>query len=377
MLAHDPPALQQLHSAGVSHATSLPPSQPIRKHAKAKFATSIAEVPIMEYSIDHDNLMVGVSAVLRHFMPSWDVAADVTFVQCTAGITNKLVRCIHKQSTSVLVRTYGKGSGVLIDRHQEMLNLLTLSNLGLSPPLYGRFDNGLVYGFISGTPFSVADMSDPHKALLVAGQLARWHQVQIPGMTPSPKLFSTMWKWLEEVPSSYTNPAKDAKFHEFVNLDALKEELRDLQQALEALQSPVTFCHNDLLSGNIVYNAHTDECSFIDYEYGSFSYRAFDIGNHFCEYAGFDCDWALYPSKEVQIPWLRAYLEAGSSEAVSEAEVEALFREVSKFSLAAHVFWSIWALVQAEISDLDFDYLDYAITRLSYMRVVRDQYLAL
>ena len=33
---------------------------------------------------------------------------------------------------------------------------------------------------------------------------------------------------------------------------------------------------------------------FIDFEYGSYSYRGYDIANHFNEYAGFDCDYSLY-----------------------------------------------------------------------------------
>lgn len=33
---------------------------------------------------------------------------------------------------------------------------------------------------------------------------------------------------------------------------------------------------------------------FIDFEYGSYNYRGFDIGNHFNEYAGYDCDYNLY-----------------------------------------------------------------------------------
>jgi ethanolamine kinase len=32
---------------------------------------------------------------------------------------------------------------------------------------------------------------------------------------------------------------------------------------------------------------------FIDFEYGSYSYRGYDIANHFNEYAGFDCDYNL------------------------------------------------------------------------------------
>lgn len=37
----------------------------------------------------------------------------------------------------------------------------------------------------------------------------------------------------------------------------------------------------------------TDKFYFIDLEYGWYNYRGFDIGNHFNEYAGFDCDFNL------------------------------------------------------------------------------------
>lgn len=39
---------------------------------------------------------------------------------------------------------------------------------------------------------------------------------------------------------------------------------------------------------------YTEKLYFIDFEYGSYSYRGFDIGNHFNEYAGYDCDYSLY-----------------------------------------------------------------------------------
>lgn len=38
----------------------------------------------------------------------------------------------------------------------------------------------------------------------------------------------------------------------------------------------------------------SDRLYFIDFEYGSYNYRGFDIGNHFNEYAGYDCDYNLY-----------------------------------------------------------------------------------
>lgn len=85
-------------------------------------------------------------------------------------------------------------------------NILTVSAQGLCPPLYGRFRNGLVYGYIDGSIYSVEEMRDPHKSALVAKKLARWHQVSLQedeveenGVTRKiTKLWSTMWKWIEQ-----------------------------------------------------------------------------------------------------------------------------------------------------------------------------------
>lgn len=43
----------------------------------------------------------------------------------------------------------------------------------------------------------------------------------------------------------------------------------------------------------------SDKLYFIDFEYGSYSYRGYDIANHFNEYAGFDCDYNLYVSLDL------------------------------------------------------------------------------
>lgn len=139
------------------------------------------------------------------------------------------------------------------------------------------------------------------------------------------------------------------------------------------VNSPVVFCHNDLLLKNIIYHETPKEgVTFIDFEYADFNYQAFDIGNHFCEFAGVeDFKPELFPSKEFQLVWLKHYLRArhqlqnnSVSEDTLDAEAEVLYRQVKKFTLAAHLFWGIWALIQAEHSTIKFDFLNYAIVRL-------------
>ncbi|KAJ3094636.1 hypothetical protein HDU97_007740 [Phlyctochytrium planicorne] len=216
--------------------------------------------------------------------------------------------------TNVLIRTYGLGSDILIDRKQELMNMLILSEKGLSPELFCRFGNGLVYGYTNGKPLSLDDMQNPKIAVLVAKHLAQWHQVVLPGIEPKAGLFSTMRRWLDNV---------------------------------------------------------------IDYEYGQYNPRGFDIGNHFCEYAGFDCQWDLYPSEAYQKRWLVWYLQTSTNQEPSTEEVNQLYAEVNKYALAAHMFWGIWALVQSKISDLDFDYAGYAQLRFGEYSRRRDAFLAL
>lgn len=51
--------------------------------------------------------------------------------------------------------------------------------------------------------------------------------------------------------------------------------------------------------------------------------------------------------------------------APTDAEITSLYAEVARFSLVSHFYWVIWALVQAAVSDIDFDYMAYAVLRLS------------
>jgi len=197
--------------------------------------------------------------------------------------------------------------------------------------------------------------------------------------------------------------------------------------------SRVVFCHMDLLPGNIMTTDDLEEeggaesrrspaaaaaaaaaddeeeeeeeeerevetlgpgrnLQFIDFEYGRLSHAGFDVGNHWCEYAGLDCDWARYPTVEQRRAFARAYLseaEAISSRASrrrrssssssssaaalslsppSEERVSAFVAQAELFSLAAHLFWTAWAKVQARVSPIDFDYGSYARSRFEDFR---------
>lgn len=80
----------------------------------------------------------------------------------------------------------------------------------------------------------------------------------------------------------------------------LYEQFACLQTGLDKIKSPLVFAHNDLLIYNswffplfqiglhhlVLLDSKSGEVHFIDYEYAGPNYQLFDIGNHFCEYAG-------------------------------------------------------------------------------------------
>lgn len=111
--------------------------------------------------------------------------------------------------------------------------------------------------------------------------------------------------------------------------------------------------------------------SFIDYEYATPCPAAFDIANHFAEWGGYDCDYNMLPTRAVRKQFLQAYLHshrhyAGHVNSTSEeaANVEKLFQDVDRYRGMPGFYWGIWALIQAQISQIDFDYASYAEVRL-------------
>jgi len=351
----------------------------------------IAETyPVHDFSIaldDEQEIVAGVKKVLKHFFPSWNVD-NFKMRQFTDGITNKLFKVVSEnmeEKQSALVRVYGLNTELLIDREQEIMTIVCLAREGLGSALYGRFNNGICYGFIKGTAFTPPDMKCPIKSKLVAKKLASLHNttVWIKTRDRSPNLFRTLRKWLHEL--SLIQDAKSSDDPTRVsNFDQYTKELDFLESSLVPLDSKVVFCHNDLLCGNILYESKEDGdycVNFIDFEYGNYNYRSFDIGNHFCEMIGYDVDLSLFPSLEFEREWLREYLlefnriqntkanlnlSDQQIQEIVESELPVLLNEVNKFAVSSHYFWSLWSLIQACNSDnSSFDYRAYAVKRFN------------
>ncbi|PWA76338.1 ethanolamine kinase 2 [Artemisia annua] len=222
----------------------------------------------------------------------------------------------------VTVRLYGPNTEYVINRDRELQAIYHLSAAGFGPKLLGTFENGMVQSFIHARTLDVSDMSRPKIAAEIAKQLKSFHRVDVPG-SKEPQLWTDIFKFLESASNLTFDDGEKQKLYMTISFEEVEAEISQLKELTGHLNAPVVFAHNDLLSGNLMLNDDERKLYFIDFEYGSYSYRGFDIGNHFNEYAGYDCDYKLYPSKNQQYHFFRHYLNPENPN-----EVRAIFHDV-------------------------------------------------
>ncbi|XP_076861535.1 ethanolamine kinase 1 [Brachyhypopomus gauderio] len=343
-------------------------------------------VPKLNVTVDEHDYRPGALELIQQIRPDWK-PAEVKMKTFTDGITNKLIGCYEGSVLQdvVLVRIYGNKTELFVDRENEVKSFLVLQAHRCAPRLYCTFNNGLCYEFLEGMTLETEHIRSPSIFRLIARQLAKYHAIHAHnGWVPQSDLWLKMGRFFSLVPAHFEDPVKNQRLsREVPTLPHLQEELLWLQQNLSQLASPVVLCHNDLLCKNIIYNPAGGNVKFIDYEYAGYNYQAYDIGNHFNEFAGLnEVDYSLYPGRGLQQQWLRAYLEAykdykEQSTQVSDREVEVLYVQVNRFALASHFFWALWALIQAQYSTIDFDFLGYAVLRFNQYFKMKPEVTAL
>ena len=123
--------------------------------------------------------------LIHTLIPEWTSDdSNVDFIRFTDGITNTLLKAINRKPgltkseidrDAVLLRAYGSGTAILIDREREAANHELLMRYDLAPELLARFENGMLYRFIPGAVASPTDLGDPSVCKAVARRLAEWH----------------------------------------------------------------------------------------------------------------------------------------------------------------------------------------------------------
>ncbi|KAL2249483.1 UNVERIFIED_CONTAM: putative ethanolamine kinase [Sesamum indicum] len=364
-------------SLTVDHALSLPDMKP-RIVCKQCALDSQWFKPPVPFCGDGSAFM----ELFKDLFKQWSKLdeSDFSLETVSGGITNLLLKVSVRENeesvVSMTVRLFGPNTEYVINRERELQAIPHLSDAGFGAKLLGVFGNGMVQSFINARTLTPSDMRKPKLMTEIAKQLRRFHEVEIPG-SKEPQLWNDIFKFLDKASRLKFDDGEKQKKYEMISFGEINEELTDLKVITDRFSAPVVYCHNDLLSGNLMLNDDEDKLYFIDFEYGSYNYRGFDIGNHFNEYAGYDCDYSLYPSKDEQYHFFRHYLRPDRPHEVTDKELEALYAETNTYMLASHLYWALWALIQAKMSPIDFDYLGYFFLRYNEYKKQKEECLLL
>ncbi|CAI2183682.1 7317_t:CDS:2 [Funneliformis geosporum] len=362
-------------------------------------------------TLGHDvELRKALIPLIVDMIPGWNDVSHESHIQiervsgaltnCVFFITKKLQplkKVENEKPPKIVLRIYGIGVDLFIDRQKELRFLQMLSSVNIGPQLLGIFKNGRFEQYLESTTLTNCELRT--QSCRIAQRMFQLHYIVRlfpPPRDTIPEVWANIDKWypfaLNTIFSkAYMCTEKQKRELKEFDFDLLKHEIEHLKVMLFKLDSPIVFAHNDTQYGNILRLLDgTDQLVVVDFEYSGYNYRGFDIGNHWCEWM-FDyhssephkvnLDW--YPTEEEQIKFLQAYILAEQKLISSEERLiyspslsssnnsdylQKLRLEANAFALASHVMWGLWGLVQSGQSNINFDYLSYGMSRLKTFR---------
>ncbi|RIA90801.1 kinase-like domain-containing protein [Glomus cerebriforme] len=353
-------------------------------------------------------------------LPGWDDVSQENEIQIER-VSGALTNCVffvtkntkkeklrdnqakNKKPLKVVLRVYGNGVDQLCDRQKELNFLEMLSTVKIGPKLLGIFKNGRFEEHLESVTLKSNDLRDPPISRHIAQRMSQLHNIinifPPPQEEVKPEVWVNIDKWfplaLKTVFSeTFICTEEQKKELEEFNFELLKKEVEDLKIKL-FIDSPIVFAHNDTQYGNIL-RLTNGQLVVVDFEYAGYNYAAFDIANHFCEwmydYRSSDphkMNLSAYPNDDQQINFLQSYLDTEkyltSDPTIDNANfssppslthdnsLQKLKSDVYAFTLASHVMWGLWGLVQSGQSQIDFDYLSYGLERLKHFRNLKNE----
>jgi thiamine kinase-like enzyme len=375
------------------------------------------------------------------------------------------------ETAKVIIRIFGRGS-LLFSRRQERGIFLAASRLGIGPQCLVEFGNGRVEQFLPGEAVTATSIREPMIAAAMARALSDFHVTmfsalplireeagdEVQGASPRSNdtgLEDALWGRLLGWFAAATAEIPPDEIIE-LGLSETKSEIEAMEEAAERDWGPawLALTHNDLQYGNILLDRkekkeqteeleieggekeekststgvspNTATATLIDYEYCTVGDIAFDIANHFCEYAADYhqtekdmLNWDRLPTPTQQAFFCRVYIESlfekhpmsllamklrassGLKPTTNHQQTQQTFKDKNELSSncrcesshfsspltellvervhahmpLSHLKWGLWGIIQNTFSDVEFDYMEYARKRLQQYHATKKMLL--
>jgi thiamine kinase-like enzyme len=259
----------------------------------------------------------------------------------SGGITNRNYR-VDVGGSSYVLRVGGKDTDLLgIDRATEHEASLRAAEVGVGPEVvqFVESEGWLVTRFIAGRSVPLEEIRSPEGIRRVAAALRKIHgAARIPGWFDAHAVVEAYRD--EAVRHGVSIPA------EFADAQGVSEQIR-----LARGPQPEVPCHNDLLNANFLDDG---EIRVVDWEYAGMGDRFFDLAN-----LSVNHDFGLQEDGLL----LADYFGVEMPEHLAALR---LMRVMSDFREA------MWGVLQSGISELDFDFVEYAEKHFNRLMAAAD-----
>jgi thiamine kinase-like enzyme len=274
----------------------------------------------MEHRIEH----------ILEQIPGWS-GKNRTVTPLTGGITNQNYRVDIAGETFVL-RIGGKGTRLLgIDRGREHTCTAIAAQMGVGAEVIHFLvsEDVLVTRFIVGNGISPETAAQPATLRRIVNSMQRYHKgPAFPGaFSPFDTVRDYHKKALE----------RGVTFPE--SLPQVYALMAQIEEAIGPLHQP-TPCHNDLLANNFIDDGSS--IWILDWEYAAMGDIFFDLGN-------FAVNQTLNDEQCAEL--LRYYFGEARPADVAHLHLMRLGSDLRE---------SFWGFLQMGVSELDFDYHEYA-----------------
>ncbi len=237
-----------------------------------------------------------------------------------------------------VLRVPGAGTDMFIDRDVERECMVEAARIGTAPQVAHVIEpeKAMVIDFIDGEVMHPDTMAGHPERITQAVEAVRvYHDNAV--FTNKIEIFDMLRR--------YTKVASDINAPMPERLAALLERMPEIEEATARNPVPDVACQNDLLSENFIVDAN-GKMWIIDWEYGGMTDPYFDLGDHVMEHP--------YSREEERLV-IETYL--GHMD-------ERLFGRMMLYKIVSAVWWDVWAMIQHTVSQIDFDYMEWAMDRV-------------
>ena len=282
------------------------------------------------------------SALEREFAPLFNkvelLKSRTLITELSGGLTNRNFRVDTAQGVFVARVSSNSSDLLAIDRTSEFRNSTIAGNGAVGAQVLDFLpgEGLLLISFIPGKTFGADDVAT--NLPRIATSLRNLHALD--SFDHEFNMFNTQ--------RNYQKIVMDQGFRLPEGYVEFAPKVAEIKRAFEVLSEGLVPCNNDLLPGNFIDDGQ--KIWLIDYEDSGNNDACFEIGNVWAE--------AFLPLEALE-ELVSAYYGQHRPEKVARAWL---------WALMAKYGWTLWASIQSSVSDIDFDFWEWGMSKYDLAR---------